>query len=43
MWMTRNDFIFKGSAPNLYRCRKKSRRRWLFLFIRLKTWVERFR
>jgi hypothetical protein len=23
IWNTRNDYIFKGTAPSLYRCHKK--------------------
>ena len=31
IWITRNDFIFYGVAPNLYRCRKKFKKemQWL--------------
>jgi hypothetical protein len=51
IWMIRNDFIFKGTTPNLYRCRKIFKEELALLvhkasrksYSGLKDWVERFR
>jgi hypothetical protein len=51
IWLIRNDFIFKGSTPNLYRCRKIFKEELALLvhkatrksYLGLKAWVERFR
>jgi hypothetical protein len=51
IWMIRNGFIFKGTTPNLYRCRKIFKAELTLLvhkasrksYSGLKSWVERFR
>jgi hypothetical protein len=51
IWMIRNDFLFKGTNPNLYKCRKIFKAELALLvhkasrksYSGLKNWVERFR
>ena len=50
LWTTRNDFIFKGKDPSVYRCRKKFKDEMALLLHKAKrkayrgmeSWVLRF-
>lgn len=51
IWTTRNDYIFKGIAQNLYQCRKKFKEELKWIIFRVKRkkyhafegWVRQFR
>jgi hypothetical protein len=51
IWTTRNDFIFRGIAPNLYECRRKFKQEMQWFVYRAKkkshaslpAWVQSFR